>query len=330
MALILSRSDIQRCLTMPEAIEAMRLAFDALHAGQAQMPQRLAVGLPEQGTALLMPSLLQTSEQEAFSLKVITVMPRNSLRGLPSLYASVLLLDATTGRTQAILEGGWLTAMRTGAVSGLATDLLARREADVLALFGAGAQAPTQLLAIDTVRPLREVRVVNRSDEHYQQLVATVQSLLGAACPPIRRAASAAEALEGASLVACATTATAPLFTWRDIEPGTHINAVGAFTPEMCEVDPETVAHARVVVDQREAALVEAGDLLQPLAAGRISGPETWSELGELVSGAAPGRQHEGEVTLFKSVGLAVQDLAVAILVYRNARRLGVGIEVEV
>ncbi len=330
MALILSRSDIQRCLTMPEAIEAMRLAFDALHAGQAQMPQRLAVGLPEQGTALLMPSLLQTSEQEAFSLKVITVMPRNSLRGLPSLYASVLLLDATTGRTQAILEGGWLTAMRTGAVSGLATELLARREADVLALFGAGAQAPTQLLAIDTVRPLREVRVVNRSDEHYQQLVATVQSLLGAACPPIRRAASAAEALEGASLVACATTATAPLFTWRDIEPGTHINAVGAFTPEMCEVDPETVAHARVVVDQREAALVEAGDLLQPLAAGRISGPETWSELGELVSGAAPGRQHEGEVTLFKSVGLAVQDLAVAILVYRNARRLGVGIEVEV
>jgi ornithine cyclodeaminase/alanine dehydrogenase-like protein (mu-crystallin family) len=330
MALILSRSDIQRCLTMPEAIEAMRLAFDALHAGQAQMPQRLAVGLPEQGTALLMPSLLQTSEQEAFSLKVITVMPRNSLRGLPSLYASVLLLDATTGRTQAILEGGWLTAMRTGAVSGLATDLLARREADVLALFGAGAQAPTQLLAIDTVRPLREVRVVNRSDEHYQQLVATVQSLLGAACPPIRRAASAAEALEGASLVACATTATAPLFTWRDIEPGTHINAVGAFTPEMCEVDPETVAHARVVVDQREAALVEAGDLLQPLAAGRISGPETWSELGELVIGAAPGRQHEGEVTLFKSVGLAVQDLAVAILVYRNARRLGVGIEVEV
>ncbi len=330
MALILSRSDIQRCLTMPEAIEAMRLAFGALHAGQAQMPQRLAVGLPEQGTALLMPSLLQTTEQEAFSLKVITVMPRNSLRGLPSLYASVLLLDATTGRTQAILEGGWLTAMRTGAVSGLATELLARREADVLALFGAGAQAPTQLLAIDAVRPLREVRVVNRSDEHYQQLVAIVQSLLGAACPPIYRAASASEALKGASLVACATTATVPLFTWRDIEPGTHINAVGAFTPEMREVDPETVAHARIVVDQREAALVEAGDLLQPLAAGRISCPQTWSELGELVSGAAPGRQHEDEITLFKSVGLAVQDLAVALQVYRNARHLGVGIEVDV
>ncbi len=330
MALILSRSDVQRCLTMPEAIQAMRGAFGALHEGQAQMPQRLAIGLPEQGTALLMPSLLQTTENEAFSLKIITVMPHNSLRGLPGLYASVLLLDATTGRTQAIFEGGWLTAMRTGAVSGLATDLLARRDADVLALFGAGAQAPTQLLAIDAVRPLREVRVVNRSTEHYEQLVKTAQSMLGAHGPSIRRAASAAEALEGASLVACATTATAPLFTWRDIEPGTHINAVGAFTPEMCEVDPETVARARIVVDQREAALVEAGDLLQPLAAGRISGPDTWCELGELVSGAALGRQSEDEVTLFKSVGLAVQDLAVAVQVYRNARQLGVGIEVEV
>ncbi|HLI09499.1 MAG TPA: hypothetical protein VKV40_23255 [Ktedonobacteraceae bacterium] len=330
MALILSRSDVQRCLTMPEAIQAMREAFGALHRRQAQMPQRLAVGLPEQGTALLMPSLLQTAEDEAFSLKVITVMPHNSLRGLPALHASVLLLDATTGRTEAILEGGWLTAMRTGAVSGLATDLLAREDANVLALFGAGAQAPTQLIAIDAVRPLREVRVVNRSDAHYDQLVKTVHSMLGEQSPAIRRAASATEALEGASLVACATTTTTPLFTRRDIEPGTHINAVGAFTPEMCEVDPETVAHARIVVDQREAALAEAGDLLQPLAAGRISGSETWSELGELVAGAKPGRQNEDEVTLFKSVGLAVQDLAVAAQVYRNARQLGVGIEVEI
>lgn len=330
MALILSRADVQRCLTMPDAIDAMRIAFGALHTGQAQMPQRLAVKLPEQGTALLMPSLLQTTQNQAFSLKVITVMPRNQLRGLPSLYASVLLLDAETGKTLAIVEGGWLTAMRTGAVSGLATELLARRDANVLALFGAGAQAPTQLLAIQTVRPLQEVRVVNRNDDHYRQFVATVQSLLGSNCPPIRRAASASEALRGASLVACATTATAPLFSWRDIEPGTHINAVGAFTPEMCEVDPETVSHARIVVDQREAALVEAGDLLQPLAAGRISAPETWSELAELVADTQPGRQSEREVTLFKSVGLAIQDLAVASQVYTKARELGVGVEVDV
>ena len=330
MALILSRADVRRCLTMAEAIAAMRIAFTTLYTGEAKVPPRLAVDLAEQGVALMMPSLLQTTEQYVFGLKVITVMPQNPLRGMPRSYASVLLLDATTGRTLAILEGGWLTAMRTGAVSGLATELLARRDADVLTLFGAGAQAPMQVLAMHTVRPLREVRVVNRNDEHYHSLVKSLQQMLGAACPPVRRAGSAREALAGASLVACATAATEPLFDWADVAAGTHINAIGAFTPAMCEVDAETLAHARIVVDQREAALVEAGDLLQALAAGRIAGAETWSELGALVTGAEPGRRTEDEVTFFKSVGIAVQDVAVASLVYRKARELGVGVEVEV
>src|SRR5581483_3376592 len=307
MALILSRSAVHRCLSMVDAIAAMRIAFSALTSGQATMPQRLSVDLPQQSLAFLMPSLLQTRERHAFGLKLVTIVPQNPFRQLPLLYASVLLLDATTGKTLAILEGGWLTAMRTGAVSGLATDLLARPDADILALFGAGAQAPTQALAIHTVRPLREIRVVNRDDEHYLTLVATLQDLLGVDCPPIHRAHSAAEALAGASLVACATSATSPLFQWRDVSPGTHINAIGAFTPSMCEVDQETLAYARIVVDQREAALAEAGDLLQALAAGRIHGPETWTELGDLVTGKQAARQTEEEVTFFKSVGLAVQ-----------------------
>jgi len=249
---------------------------------------------------------------------------------LPRIYASVLLLDGTTGKTLAVMEGGWLTAMRTGAVSGLATDLLARKEADVLALFGAGAQAPTQVLAIHTARPLREVRVVNRSDEHYQQLLTSLQELLGAACPAIVRAVSSKQALAQASLVACATVATEPLFSHEEVAPGTHINAIGAFTPEMCEVDAETLVHARIVVDQREAVLAEAGDLLQPLAAGRIGGAESWIELGELVTGAQTGRRTEEEVTVFKSVGIAVQDLAVALRVYKRAREMGVGVEVAI
>ncbi len=330
MARILSRTDVQRCLTMTEAIEAMRIAFHALNDGQAQVPQRLAVNLSAEGVALLMPSLLQTSEQHAFGLKVITVMPHNPSQNMPRSYASVLLLDAATGKTLAILEGGWLTAMRTGAVSGVATDLLARKDANVLALFGAGAQAPTQVLAIHTVRPLREVRVVNRSDEHYSQLVATLQDVLGSSCPPIHRADSAHEALSDATLVACATASTAPLFHWSDINPGTHINAIGAFTPEMCEVEPETLAHAHIVVDSREAAMTEAGDLLQALAADQISGPETWTELGELLTGSQRGRQSNEQVTFFKSVGVAVQDVAVALQVYKRACEMGVGIEVEV
>src|SRR5205814_10665135 len=149
-------------------------------------------------------------------------------------------------------------------------------------------------------------------------------------CPLIRRATTSGEALAGASLVACATTSTQPLFHWDEVEAGTHINAIGAFTPEMCEVDPETIAHARIVVDQREAALTEAGDLLQPLSAGRIRGPETWTELGELVLGTRYGRQDDEEITFFKSVGVAVQDVGVALQVYQRARELGVGVEVDV
>ena len=333
MAIILTRADMRRCLTMPEAIDAMRVAFRALSGGEAQAPQRSAITLAEDGVALLMPSLLQTMEGASFGLKIVTVMPHNPERDLPRIYATVLLLDAASGRTLAIFEGGWMTAMRTGAASGLATELLARRDADVLALFGAGAQAPMQVAAIHTVRPLREVRVINRSEVHYRQLLETLQAMLAASCPPVHRAASAREALRNATLVACATTATAPLFAWEDISPGTHINAIGAFTPRMCEVGAETLAHARIVVDRREAALAEAGDLIQALAAGRITGPETWSELGDLVRAAQSGQQARRspeEVTFFKSVGNAVQDLAVALRVYQRARELGVGIEVEV
>lgn len=332
MTLILSRADAQQCLTMRDAIDAMKVAFRALSNGQAQAPQRAAVSLAEQGVALLMPSLIQTLEAHAFGLKVVTVIPRNPLRGLSRIYATVLLLDDTTGRTLAIIEGGWLTAMRTGAACGLATDLLARPDADTLTIFGAGAQAPMQIIAAHTVRPLREVRVVNRDEARYHALVEMVRSMLGADCPPIRHVSteSVREALHSASLVACATTATAPLFAWHDIMPGTHINAVGAFTPEMCEIDAETLAHAHIVVDQREAAMTEAGDLLQALAAGRMAGPETWSELGEITRGVRPARQSAEEVTVFKSVGNAVQDLAVALRVYARARELGLGVEVDV
>src|SRR6185312_14180518 len=187
MALILSRTDVRRCLSMTDAIIMMRMAFAALSTGRAEIPLRLAVDLPEQSVALFMPSLLQTNQQHVLGLKLITVMPQNPQKHLPRSYASVVLLDAATGQTLAILEGGLLTAMRTGAVSGLATDLLARHDANILALFGAGVQAPMQVLAIHTVRPLREVRVVNRSDEHYQLLITVLQDLLGADCPPIYR-----------------------------------------------------------------------------------------------------------------------------------------------
>lgn len=330
MALILSRAAIQRCLDMRGAIEAARIAFLALHAGEVRMPQRSLVELSASGLALLMPSVLAVPEHPAFGLKMLTTFPSNAQQGLPRSAATVLLVNAANGQTQAILEGSWLTAVRTGAVSGLATDLLARRDANVLALFGAGAQAPMQVWAIHTVRPLREVRVVNHDESHYQQLVDTLHHLLGEDCPFIRRVANSHEALDGALLVACATAATSPLFSDQNILPGTHINAIGAFTPAMCEVDAHTLARARIVVDQREAALVEAGDLLQALAQGQIGGADSWLELGELLNDQQRGRQHPDEITCFKSVGLGIQDLLTARYVYERAREMGVGIEVEI
>ena len=329
MTLILSQAEVQRCLDMSSAIDAMRTAFRALSTGQAQMPTRTAVELAPQNLALLMPSLLHTTTRDSFGLKLVTVVPDNPRCNLPTISATVLLLDAETGQVLAIVAGSWLTAVRTGAVSGLATDLLAQPEADVLALFGAGVQAAMQVWAIHTVRPLREVRVVNRNDERYMRLVETLQRQLGAACPPIHRAANAHEALSGAALVACATSATAPLFSSEDIAPGTHINAIGAFTPAMCEVDAATLARARIVVDQREAALAEAGDLLQAFEQGQIAGAESWLELGQLVNDDRPARQSPDEITFFKSVGLAIQDLAVVACVYERARALGIGVEVE-
>lgn len=330
MARILSRADVQRCLTMTEAIGAMREAFAALSTGQAQVPQRLAVDLPRQGVALLMPSLLQTQQQSAFALKLITVVPHNQFRQLPLTAASVLLLDADTGQTRAIMEGSWLTAMRTGAASGLATDLLALPHADTLALFGAGVQTLTQVLAIHTVRPLREVRVFNRSEAHFHHLMDELHRLLGEACPAIYQAQDAQDALSGAMLVACATTARQPLFNGDSIIPGTHVNAIGAFTPDMCEVDAKTLAKARIFIDQREAALAEAGDLLQPWRAGLLAGPDTWYELGDVVTGKQAGRHNTHDITVFKSVGVAVQDVAVALHVYEKACALDVGIEIDV
>ncbi len=330
MARILSSADVQRCLTMPETIEMMRVAFTALSNGQAQTPPRTTLALPEQGVALFMPSLLQTEQQNAFGLKIITVVPQNSFRGLPRSYASVLLFDAHTGRTLAVMEGRWLTAMRTGAASGLATALLARPDAALLALFGAGAQAVTQALALHTVRPLRAIRVVNRSDEHYQDFVIRLQELLGAHCPPIVRAASAREALTDALLVVCATAAHAPLFAYEDVMPGAHINAIGAFTPQMCEVGPDTLAHAHLVVDQREAAAAEAGDLLQAYERGMIAPLATLVEIGELLSGKATLKRQPTDLTCFKSVGVAVQDVAIALHVYQRACAMHIGIEVAV
>lgn len=308
---------------MPDAIAAMRETFTCLAQGQATMPARTRLDLPgTNGLMLLMPC--HSASAERVSLKVIMQYSGNRALGLPLIQALVLLSDATNGQALAILDGAALTAIRTGAAAGLATDLLARPDATVAAIFGAGVQARTQLEAVCAVRPIRRARVYDADPGAAARFATEMSARLRI---PVQRASGSAEALEGALVICTATTSPTPVFEDREVPAGAHINGVGSWKPEVAEIPATTVCRARVVVDQHEAALEEAGDLLMPLQAGLISRDHIRTELGEVLTGHGVGRQNDTEVTFFKSVGLAVQDLFAAQRAMQNARRLGLGIE---
>jgi ornithine cyclodeaminase len=328
---ILSASNVRAAIAMPAAIAGMRAAFAQLSSGAAQVPPRSA--LAQAGRAavtLVMPAWLPAGGQ--LGVKLVSVMPGNAAAGLPAVPAVVLLLDAATGQAMALMDGTYLTALRTGAASGLATDLLARAEARVVALFGAGGQAPCQLEAICTVRPIARVWLVNRTRAHAETLAEQVRAWPEALRPREVRVASlgseARQAVEEADVIATATGAREPLFPGAWVRPGTHVNAIGAFTPDARELPGDLLARARIVVDQRAAALAEAGDITRAIAEGAITADGIYAELGELVLGTRPGRASADEITVFKSVGSAAQDVVVAELAYREALRLGLGVEV--
>jgi len=293
---------------MADAIEAVTSGFAQLSAGRAVVPLRTSLSTAA-GTSLFMPAYLPDSETTA--LKLVSVYPDNPSLGLPTILAIVVVVDACTGRPLALMDGTYLTALRTGAASGAATDLLARQGARVLALFGAGAQARTQLEAVCTVRPIEEVKIFDPDQEAAHRLV---EEMAGRGPIPDRVlvAASATETVKDADIVVTATTSHKPVFDGTHVGPGTHVNAIGAYTPQMRELDEDLVRRAKIVVDTREGCLAEAGDLILPLLSGVISETDIYAELGEVVRGVKAGRETQSEITLFKSVGSAVQDAAVA------------------
>jgi len=305
---------------MPAAIEAMRDAFATLSSGGATVPVRLGLET-EHGTSLFMPAYMQPSGQGG--AKVVSVNPGNADAGLPVIHAVVLILDPVTGRAKALMDGTWLTALRTGAVGGLAADLLARRDADVVALFGASVQARTQLEAVRCVRDIREVRIVSQTGASATALAEELEGV------EARRVDDPSEAIAGADIVITATSSSSPVFPGRLIEPGTHVTGVGSFTTSMREVDTDLIRRARVIVDQRDAIMEEAGDIVGPILDGEVDESIMAAEIGEIVLGEAEGRRHEAEITFFKSVGNAVQDVAVAALVMDAAEREGLGILVD-
>ncbi len=318
---ILSAADVQASVDMAGAIEAMREAFTALSDGTATVPVRLALET-EHGVTLFMPAHLASSG--SMGAKVVSVNAGNTERGLPMIQAVVLVLDPETGRLLALLDGTWLTALRTGAVGGLAADLLSRADSSTVALFGAGVQARTQLEAVRCVRPITDVRVVDRIGDSADALVDELSGVTA------RRVDDPDEAIDGADIVIAATTSSTPVFDGSKIAAGTHVTGVGSFTTEMREVDTALVMRARVVVDQREAILAEAGDIVGPISEGMVDESVISAEIGEIVLGAQPGRTSADEITFFKSVGNAVQDIAVAALVLRRAEAADRGVVVEI
>jgi ornithine cyclodeaminase/alanine dehydrogenase-like protein (mu-crystallin family) len=317
---ILSAEDVHRALPMGRAIEVMRQAFGQLSANESIVPLRTRMET-DQGLILLMPAFLKQSRALAF--KMVSIWGDNPSKGLPAIIALAVALDPDTGQPRAIINGEALTAIRTGAGGGLATDLLARPNAEVVAVFGAGVQARAQLAAVREVRHLKEVRIFGRTPSSVEAFANEVAASPNA--PQVVIAGTRAAAVTGADIIITATTSEKPVFDGRDLSPGTHITGVGSYAPHMQEVDEITVQQAKIVVDSLQACLAEAGDLIIPLNKNIIAKTDIHGELGQIVNGEISSRETADEITFFKSVGVAVQDAAAAAEVLRVAEAENLG-----
>ena len=327
--LILNAEDVRRALPMAEAVGAMKAAFAALSEGRALVPLRAHLDIERhRGVSLVMPCYVADEGGEALAVKVVSLFDGNAARGLARIQAAVVAFEPDTGRPMALLEGATLTAIRTGAASGAATDLLARPESCVAAIFGAGVQARTQLEAVCTVRSIEMAWVYDPRREAAEALAAEM-ACRGPIPGDVRAATDPREAVAEADVICTVTTAHQPVFDDADLKAGVHINAVGSYQPHVQEIPPATVARALVVVDDREAALDETGDLIQPIAAGLFGPDHIHAELGEILLGRATGRASADQVTLFESVGIAVQDALAARAALARAAELGIGQRVE-
>jgi alanine dehydrogenase len=327
VTLLLSRSDVQKALSMEDAIELVERGFVEFGEGGVNMPQRPVISVPEhEGFAGFMPALVR--EMGALAIKTVTAFKGNPKKGLPTILGTVTLLDTETGVPLSIMDAGYLTAVRTGAASGVATKYLAKEDAGVAAIFGAGVQGATQLEAICTVRNITEVRVFD-TDRQAAEKLAREMAGRGPIPDKVEVVGSPQEALSGADVVATATTSPSPIFDGDDLSPGVHINGVGSHSPGARELDTKTVVRSKIVCDSVDACLVEAGDLLIPIKEGVLKESDIHGGLADVISGRVPGRENAEEITLYKSVGLAFQDAVTALRTYERAKSAGLGLEFQ-
>jgi ornithine cyclodeaminase/alanine dehydrogenase len=329
MPLLLTRRDVESVLTMKEAIAAVEEGLTRLALGRAIMPQRTAIRMTgHHGLHLGMPAFIEGEGDDpgVLALKVVTVYPDNPAQhSLPTTIGTILLNDPRTGALLAVMDAGFLTAMRTGAASGVATRYLARPDARSCGVFGAGAQARTQLLAVAEVRHLDRAVVCDLQVETRTRFAADMSVRLGI---PVTEGDT--EACLGCDIVVAATSSTTPIFEGSRLRPGTHVNGIGAHAPAHRELDAEAVRRCTVIADYKPACLAEAGDILMAIREGAITEDHIRASIGDVVAGLKPGRTSAEEITLFKSVGLAVEDVATAALVYKLAIAAGVGKPIEI
>jgi len=324
--LVLSHNEVVNLLPMKECIAVMRDAFIALASGQVHQPLRAIMRPRGAGGVMgLMPSYI-AGERAAFGLKAICVLPGNPAQGLDAHQGAVLLFSADTGELMAMMNASAITAIRTAAASGVATDLLAREDAGDLAIIGSGVEARSHLAAMSEVRSIKRCRVASRHIENARSFAEELRQDYSFLIEPVE---SIAEALAGADLIVTATSAREPIVRREWISPGANMNVVGACTARAREVDSETVADSSLFVDCRESTINESGDYLLALSDGAIGEDHIRAEIGEVLTGEKPGRTSAEEITLFKSLGIGIEDLATAEYLYRKASELKAGTWVE-
>ena len=326
--LFLNKREISRIFRMKDAIAAYIKAFRIYSQGGSEVPLRVNIAAPKyDGRLLFMPGYVE--RLDCAGVKIVSVFPRNRELGKLSVPSTMALLDATSGEVSAILDGTYLTQLRTGAATGAATRCLAREDAKIGALIGCGGQALAQLEAMLEVRDFDEIRVCGRNYQHAVDFVKEAGVLFGGRTELIP-VAEASLAIRDADVVTAVTTSLEPVFDGRELKAGAHVNAIGSYLPQMQEIDAVTLQRAaKVFCESKEAALAESGDFIIPLAEGLINEDKISGEIGALFLGALQGRESAEEITLFKSVGMAVVDIVTAQEIYHAARKEKCGIELE-
>ncbi|QCX32766.1 ornithine cyclodeaminase family protein [Caloramator sp. E03] len=328
--LLLTKEDIKKVFTMKDAIDAVKTAFKLYSEGKSVVPLRTNIDVPKfQGQSLFMPGYVE--DLNSLGIKIVSVFPKNAQKNIPSVPAKMILLDGTTGDVCCIMDGTYLTQLRTGAGSGAATDILSNKDSKIGALIGTGGQARCQLEAMLSVRELEEVRVYSLEYEKSCEFAENMQRELKEYNARIIPVKSSDEAVCDADIITAVTTSKSPVFDGKKVKKGAHINGVGSYTPNMQEMDEYIVSKAEgFYVDSKEAVLSEAGDIIIPINKGVITKDRIDGEIGELLTGKIKGRRSKEDITIYKTVGISVMDIVTAYKIYDKALQMGIGVFADI